>query len=46
MAMLNVLFYGCLRASELCQLNDEDVDFKSLTLRINGKGGHEVGRMN
>ena len=41
LAMLQVLFYGCLRASELCQLNDEDVDFKSLILRINGKGGQE-----
>jgi integrase/recombinase XerD len=39
-AMLQTLFYGCLRASELCNLDDSDVDFKAMTLRIrNGKGG-------
>jgi len=38
--MLNVLFYGTLRASELCALNVEDVDLEALTLRIvDGKGG-------
>jgi integrase/recombinase XerD len=41
LAMLSTLFYGCLRASELCGLNDEDLDINSLTLRINGKGGQE-----
>ena len=41
LAMLSTLFFGCLRASELCQLNDEDLDLDSLTLRINGKGGQE-----
>jgi len=41
LAMLKVLFFGCLRASEMCQLNDGDLDLKSLTLRINGKGGQE-----
>lgn len=41
-AMLNVLFYGCLRASELCNLNDSDVDFKARTLRVReGKGGKD-----
>jgi integrase/recombinase XerD len=41
-AMLQTLFYGCLRASELCHLNDSDVDLKSLTLRIReGKGGKD-----
>jgi integrase/recombinase XerD len=41
-AMLQTLFYGCLRASELCNLNDSDVDLKSLTLRIReGKGGKD-----
>lgn len=41
-AMLNVLFYGALRASELCALNDEDVNLKELTIRIrDGKGGKD-----
>ncbi len=40
--MLNVLFYGCLRASELCTLNDDDVDLNALTIRIRqGKGGKD-----
>jgi integrase/recombinase XerD len=40
LAMLNVLFFGCLRASELTALDDEDVDLGSMTLRIReGKGG-------
>jgi integrase/recombinase XerD len=40
LAMLETLFYGCLRVSELCNLNDEDLDLNSLTLRVNnGKGG-------
>jgi site-specific recombinase XerD len=37
--MLNTLFYGCLRVSELCGLNDEDVDLENLNLRVYGKGG-------
>jgi integrase/recombinase XerD len=38
--MLNVLFYGALRVSELCALNTEDVDLESLTIRVReGKGG-------
>jgi integrase/recombinase XerD len=42
LAMLQTLFYGCLRASELCNLNDDDLDMKDLTLRINaGKGGND-----
>lgn len=41
-AMLQTLFYGCLRASELCNLDDSDVDLKSLTLRIReSKGGRD-----
>jgi len=32
--MLMVLFYGCLRSSELCNLDDKDVDLKSLTIRV------------
>ena len=40
LAMMETLFYGCLRVSELCNLNDEDLDLNSLTIRINnGKGG-------
>jgi integrase/recombinase XerD len=42
LAMLQTLFYGCLRASELCNLNDEDLDLNSLTVRIvSGKGGRD-----
>ena len=26
LAMFQTLFYGCLRATELCNLDDEDVD--------------------
>jgi integrase/recombinase XerD len=41
-AMLQTIFYGCLRASELCNLDDNDLDIKSLTLRIReGKGGRD-----
>lgn len=40
LAMLETLFYAHLRASELASLNDEDLDLKSLTIRIReGKGG-------
>ncbi|MGF3495293.1 MAG: tyrosine-type recombinase/integrase [Methanothrix sp.] len=39
--MLKTLFYGCLRASELCNLDDCDLDLKTLTLRVEGKGGKE-----
>ena len=42
LAMLQTLFYGCLRASELCSLDDSDLDLKSLTLRVEGKGGKEA----
>jgi integrase/recombinase XerD len=41
--MLMVMFYGCLRASELCNLNDVDMDFEAKTIRIReGKGGREA----
>ena len=41
-AIMQTLFYGCLRASELCNLDDSDVDFKTRTLRIRqGKGGKD-----
>jgi integrase/recombinase XerD len=42
LAMLQTLFYGCLRASELCNLDDEDLDLKKATIRIrDGKGGRD-----
>ena len=42
LAMLKTLFFGCLRASELCGLDDQDLDLKNLTIRIrNGKGGKD-----
>jgi integrase/recombinase XerD len=42
LAMLKTLFYGSLRSSELCNLDDSDVDLKALILRIrNGKGGKD-----
>ena len=38
--MLTVLFYASLRSTELCNLDDKDVDFKALTVRVReGKGG-------
>jgi len=41
LAMLNVLFFACLRVSELIDLDDGDIDLKSLILNIrDGKGGH------
>jgi integrase/recombinase XerD len=41
-AMLNVIFYGALRASELCSINDEEINLKDLTIRVReGKGGRE-----
>jgi hypothetical protein len=40
--MLQTLFYGYLRASELCNLNDEDLDLNNLAIRIvSGKGGRD-----
>jgi integrase/recombinase XerD len=42
LAMLHTLFYGCLRTTELCNLDDSDVDLKGLTLRVReGKGGRD-----
>lgn len=41
-AILQTLFYGCLRSSELCNLDVSDVDLKNLTIRINnGKCGKD-----
>lgn len=44
LAMLQTIFYGCLRASELCNLDDSDIDMKTLNLRVRvreGKGGRD-----
>lgn len=42
LCMFQVLFYGCLRASELCNLDDDDLDLNSLTIRVReGKGGRD-----
>lgn len=39
-AMLTLMFHCMLRVSDLCNLEDGDVDLKTLSLRIrNGKGG-------
>jgi integrase/recombinase XerD len=41
-AMLQTVFYACLRASELCNIDVQDVDLKNLTIRINnGKCGKD-----
>jgi integrase/recombinase XerD len=38
--MFKTAFYSCLRASEVCNLNLEDIDLDKLTLLVrNGKGG-------
>lgn len=43
LAMLSLMFHACLRASELCDIDDNDLDLKRLTIRIrNGKGGKEA----
>lgn len=42
LAILQTLFYGCLRATELCNLDDQDLNLKDLTLNIReGKGGKD-----
>lgn len=42
LAMLQLLFFGCLRASELCNLDDLDLDLKGLSIRVReGKGGRD-----
>jgi integrase/recombinase XerD len=43
LAMLQTLFYGCLRANELCNLEDRDLDLRAMTIRIrHGKGNREA----
>ena len=40
LAMFKTAFYGCLRASELCNLDMEDVNLDRLSLKVrDGKGG-------
>jgi integrase/recombinase XerD len=40
LAMFKTAFYGCLRASELCNLDMEDIDLNRLALKVrDGKGG-------
>ena len=40
LAMLQTLFYGCLRSSELCRLEDTDLDPSKRTLKLRQtKGG-------
>jgi integrase/recombinase XerD len=42
LAMIQTAFYGCLRSSELCNLDDGDVDLNSLRIHIReGKGGRD-----
>ncbi len=43
LAMLQTLFYGCLRSSEMCKLDDGDLDLKTKTLRLRERE-HECGR--
>jgi integrase/recombinase XerD len=41
-AMLRTAFFACLRASELCHLNDRDLNLNNLTIHVrNGKGGKD-----
>jgi integrase/recombinase XerD len=43
LAMLKTVFYASLRASELCNLDDSDLDLKALTLFVRrGKGGKDA----
>lgn len=43
LAMLKTMFYASLRASELCNLDDSDVDLKALTVFVRGgKGGKDA----
>ena len=43
LAMLKTLFFACLRSSELCRLDDSDLDLKHKTLRLREtKGGRDA----
>jgi site-specific recombinase XerD len=40
--MLKTLFFGCFRVTELCNLDDGDLDLDDLTIRVReGKGGRD-----
>lgn len=42
LAMLQTAFYGCLRSTELCNLDDQDIDLNSLRIHVReGKGGRD-----
>jgi integrase/recombinase XerD len=42
LALFATMFYGCLRVSELINLQDRDLDLNNLTIRVNnGKGGKD-----
>src|SRR5271157_6063439 len=42
-SMLKMLFYCCLRASEVCTLEYGDIDLKAMTVRVRGgKGGKDA----
>ncbi|MCK9439838.1 MAG: tyrosine-type recombinase/integrase [Methanothrix sp.] len=42
LSMLKVLFYCCLRASEICKLEDKDINFKTMTIKVReGKMGKD-----
>jgi integrase/recombinase XerD len=43
LAMLKTMFYGSLRATELCNLDDSDIDLRALTIHVRcGKGGKDA----
>jgi integrase/recombinase XerD len=42
LAMFQTMFYGCLRATELCMLEDRDLDLRNLAVLVrHGKGDKE-----
>jgi integrase/recombinase XerD len=43
LAIFSTLFYGCLRASELCALEDRDLNLQNLTIHVrHGKGNKDA----
>lgn len=48
LAMLQTLFYGCLRSSELCKIDDNDLDFgrRSIHLRETKNGSDGIAYIN
>jgi integrase/recombinase XerD len=42
LAIFQTMFYGCLRATEVCMLEDKDIDLKNLSIHVrHGKGDKE-----